>query len=366
MTTKRENHSPDYRLILLIACAISLIYLLGPMLSPFIIAAVLAYIGNPIVDWLSKIQFGKFTLGRASSTILVMLMMIASIILLVFIIVPVFGQEFLLFVQRLPSFINSTKSIIEPWLAQHLGVSLNIDAGQIQSIFTQNWKAASQYTAKILLSISNQGLAMIGWIGNAILVPMVLFYLLRDWHQVIAQIATLIPRRYIATASQIFSEIDAVLASFLRGQLSVMLAMSAFYALGLWMTGLDLALPIGIITGLLGFVPYLGFGLGLLLALFASALQFTSLGDIGPVLLVFAMGQVLESFILTPTLVGERIGLHPVTVLFALIACGQLFGFVGILFALPISAAIAVGIKHAHMRYLASAEYLTTESSNKP
>ncbi|MDH4455931.1 MAG: AI-2E family transporter [Candidatus Methylopumilus sp.] len=358
MTTKRENHSPDYRLILLIAGGIALMYLLGPVLSPFLIAAVLAYIGSPIVDSLSNIQFGKFTLSRSSSSMLVMLMMIASLILLVFIIAPVFQQEFLLFIERLPKFIISSKSIIEPWLAKHLGVSLNIDAAQIQSIFTQNWKAASQYIAKILLSISTKGLAIIGWLGNVILITMVLFYLLRDWHQFISQIAKLIPRRFISTTSKIFSEIDEVLASFLRGQLSVMVAMSAFYAIGLWLSGLDLALPIGVVTGLLGFVPYLGFGLGLVLAIFAGALQFASLGDIYPVLLVFTIGQVLESFILTPTLVGERIGLHPVTVLFALIACGQLFGFVGILFALPISAAIAVGMKYAQIRYLASDEYL--------
>lgn len=333
-------------------------YLLGPVLSPFLIAAVLAYIGSPIVDSLSKIQLGKFTLGRSTSSILVILMMIASLILLIFIIVPVFQQEFLLFIQRLPKFIITSKAIVEPWLASHVGVSLNIDAAQIQSIFSQNWKAASQYIAKILLSISTQGLAIIGWLGNVILMTMVLFYLLRDWHQFISQIAKLIPRRFIATSSKIFSEIDVVLAGFLRGQLSVMVAMSAFYAIGLWLVGLDLALPIGIVTGLLGFVPYLGFGLGLILAIFAGALQFASFGDISLVLLVFAIGQVLESFILTPTLVGERIGLHPVTVLFALIACGQLFGFVGILFALPISAAIAVGLKHAQMRYLASDEYL--------
>jgi len=186
----------------------------------------------------------------------------------------------------------------------------------------------------------------------------VLFYLLRDWDGFVVSISQLIPRDWADSASTIAKEIDQVLAEFLRGQFTVMLAMSVFYMLGLWVAGLDMALAIGLVAGLLGFVPYLGIALGLALALLVAALQFTSLSQIIPVLIVFGLGQIVEGTILTPKLVGDRIGLHPVIVIFALLAGGQLFGFTGVLLALPVSAAIAVGLRHTKSSYLNSDTYL--------
>jgi len=186
----------------------------------------------------------------------------------------------------------------------------------------------------------------------------VLFYLLRDWDGFLANIRQLIPRDWSDKTLEIAKEIDQVLAEFLRGQLAVMLAMSAFYVLGLWLAGLNMALPIGLVAGLLGFVPYLGIATGIVLALLVAALQFTSFGQLIPVLLVFGIGQLLEGMLLTPKLVGNRIGLHPVVVIFALLAGGQLFGFAGVLLALPVSAAIAVGLRHTKTSYLGSDAYL--------
>jgi predicted PurR-regulated permease PerM len=199
---------------------------------------------------------------------------------------------------------------------------------------------------------------LIGWLANLLLIPLVLFYLLRDWHVLVGKIADLLPRRWYAKTAEIAKEIDRMLAEFLRGQLSVMLAMSVFYAVGLWMAGLELAIPIGLIAGLLGFVPYLGVGIGMLLAALAGALQFNSMTEMIPLVVVFGLGQILESFLLTPWLVGDRIGLHPVAVIFALLAGGQLFGFTGVLLALPVGAAIAVGLRHAKRHYQASDAYL--------
>ena len=358
MIPEQKNLLPDYRLILLSLGFFLLAYLLLPILSPFLMAGILAYICNPLVDRLSAIQLGKFSLGRALGTVIVMLMLIGIVIVFLLIVVPLFQKELWLIIQRLPTYATTLHDKLEPILLKHFGISLSIDASQIQEILTKNWKTASNFAGQFLLQLSSHGIALIAWLVSFLLVPVVLFYTLRDWHQIIARIAQLIPRKWLAKTTSIATEIDTVLAEFLRGQLAVMMMMSAFYATSLWFTGLELALPIGLISGLLGFVPYLGISTGISLAVLASALQFTSLGQMVPVLAVFGVGQVLESFLLTPLLVGDRIGLHPVVVIFALLAGGQLFGFAGILLALPVSAAIAVGLRHAKRGYLQSSIYL--------
>ena len=358
MTTKQEKVLPDYRLILFAAAMLGLIYVLSPILAPFLIGAILAYICSPLVDHFGRLRFGKVRIGRTLSTLLVIALLFGIFIVLLLIVVPLVQKELVLVMQRMPAYLETLRTKVEPWLLTHFGVTLAIDITQIQDILTQNWKSASNFVGKLLLQVSTHGLALIGWIANLLLVPVVLFYLLRDWHAIIHRFAELIPRDWYAKTATIAREIDLVLAEFLRGQLSVMVLTGIFYAAGLWFAGLELALPIGMIAGLLGFVPYLGPTLGILLALLAAALQFSSLGQLIPVALVFAAGQVLESMVLTPWLVGDRIGLHPVVVIFALLAGGQLFGFSGILLALPVGAAIAVGLRHARHSYLASDLYL--------
>jgi predicted PurR-regulated permease PerM len=192
---------------------------------------------------------------------------------------------------------------------------------------------------------------------NLALIPIVLFYVLRDWDILVAQVDAMIPRRFHDTVTGITREIDAVLSEFLRGQITVMVLMAAFYVIGLWAVGLNFALPVGLITGLLVFVPYLGVGLGMLLGTVAAVLQFGSINGLALVWLVFGVGQAIESFFVTPKFVGERIGLHPVVVIFALLAFGQVFGFFGVLLALPASAAILVGLRHLQANYQASNVY---------
>jgi predicted PurR-regulated permease PerM len=358
MAAKRENVLPDYRVILLAAAALVLLYLISPILSPFLIAAILAYICTPLVDKLERVKLGKFTLGRTISALLVMILLFGALIALILIVVPLLQKEILLVIERFPTYLDTFRNHIEPWLQKHFDITLEIDAAQVQEILKTHWQSASNFVGGVLVALSTRGLALIVWITNLLLIPVVLFYLLRDWHGMVARIAQLIPKRWYAKTAEIAAEIDAVLAEFLRGQLLVMLLTSIFYAAGLWMAGLELALPIGLIAGLLGFVPYLGPAIGIFLALLAGALQFDTLGQFVPILAVFGIGQLLESFILTPWLIGDRIGLHPVIVIFALLAGGQLFGFTGILLALPVSAAIAVGVKHAKRRYLVSDIYL--------
>jgi predicted PurR-regulated permease PerM len=194
-------------------------------------------------------------------------------------------------------------------------------------------------------------------IGNAVLIPVVLFYLLADWDRFVALLREWVPLRWRAPVDGFMIEADAVLGQYLRGQLSVMLALAIYYSIALRLCGLDLALPIGVFTGLAIFIPYLGFGLGLLLALLAAVLQFEPLQALGVVALVYGAGQVLESFVLTPRWVGERIGLHPLAVIFALLAFGQLLGFVGVLVALPASAVLLVALRRMKQQYMASPLY---------
>jgi predicted PurR-regulated permease PerM len=200
-------------------------------------------------------------------------------------------------------------------------------------------------------------LAVLGWLATLLLVPIALFYLLLDWHAVRARIERFIPRRWVGQAVGFGREVDGLLAQYLRGQLTVMLVLSVYYAGALALAGFDVAVPVGIITGMLIFIPYLGYGLGLVLALLAGMLQFEGLQGMLLVAVIYGIGQVLESFVLTPRLVGERIGLHPLTVIFALLAFGHLFGFVGILLALPASAILAVALGHLRFQYLNSSFY---------
>jgi predicted PurR-regulated permease PerM len=352
MTTKRENGLP-YQWLAAAAVTGLLVYLLKGILAPFLIAAILAYICSPLVDRLMKLR-----LGRTPATLVVLLLLAGVFVLLLLIVVPLLQKEVLMLAQRLPAYLDAVRGRLEPWLLQHFGLSMEVDLAQLQSMLTEHWKTAGNYVGRALQLVGSHGMALFGWLMSLLLVPVVLFYLLRDWHGLLLQAGHLIPRRWFDRTALIAHEIDLVLAEFLRGQLSVMLLMSAFYATGLWLAGLELALPIGLIAGLLGFVPYLGITIGLLLAVLAAALQFATLGALVPVALVFGIGQMLEGMVLTPWLVGDRIGLHPVAVIFALLAGGQLFGFAGVLLALPAGAAIAVGLRHAKQSYLSSDSYL--------
>ncbi len=337
--------------------ACGLIYLLSPILMPFLVATILAYLANPLVNKIDAFHFKGFSLNRTFSTVAVMSMILIVLLLLVLIIVPMLQQQFFLLVQKSPSYLNSFKRQIEPMMLQHLGIALDVDIAQIQKVVTDHWSTAGNIAKQVALVLTNQSMALVGLVANLLLLPIVLFYLLQDWNVLLQKIQSLIPKRHLNKTIEIAQEIDDVLGEFLHGQFTVMLLMGAFYSVGLWLAGLEFAIPIGLLSGLLGFVPYVGIGLGFVLAILSGLLQFGNLAQLIPVLAVFGIGQLLESMLLTPWLVGDRIGLHPLAVIFALMAGGQLFGFAGILLALPVSAAMAVGFKHAKQRYLNSSIY---------
>lgn len=345
------------------ALLIYLFYLLESVLTPFLAAMVIAYMLDPLVDRLSEVGYRHWKIGRTLATLLVMTAVILGLIGLMLIIIPLLQQQSMLIVQRLPALVDHFHQQVEPWLLQRFGISFNVNPAYIQKLVTEHWQSASSFVGSVLLSAGQKGLNLIGMLANILLLPVVLFYFLRDWDEMVTKVGELIPRDLIGRVKKIAKDVDSVVAEFLRGQLSVMLSLCVFYSVGLWLVGLDMALSIGMIAGLLSFVPYLGFALAFLLAMVLALLQFASLPEVVPVLLVFGVGQFVESFFLTPILVGDRIGLHPVLVILALMAGGQLFGFAGVLLALPVSAAIAVGLRYVKNSYLRSDTYLHSQTS---
>lgn len=328
------------------------LWLLSPILAPFLAAAILAYIFDPLVDRLQARG-----ISRSIGTVIAVLLLLLGIVLLFVIVVPLFYKEIQQLTEEFPGFVEKLKTTVIPWINEKAGLTLSLDSSSFRQFITDNMSDASGIAKKVFASVGGGGLMVVGFLVNLLLIPVVLFYVLRDWDSLVANIDTSIPRRYYASVSTIAREIDAVLSEFLRGQISVMLIMSVFYVTGLWMVGLNFALPVGLITGLLVFVPYLGSGTGLVLGTVAAVMQFPSINGVALVWLVFGIGQLIEGFVITPWLVGNRVGLHPVAVLFALLAFGQVFGFFGVLLALPASAAILVGLRHLQARYRGSDLY---------
>mgnify|MGYP005625369423 FL=1 len=329
-----------------------LIYLLSPILTPFLLAGIIAYIFNPLV---TKIELWK--INRSLGAILIMAFLLCILTALIIIITPLFERKISLLIEKMPVYLETIRSGLVPWLETQLGINLQLDATQLKLVLQQHWQDTSGVLAKLIPSIQSSGVATMEFVLNMLLMPVVLFYLLRDWAHLIKLIDETIPRHWHEQVNELANASDKVLAEFLRGQLSVMLIMSFCYVTGLWMVGLEFALPIGIIAGVLVFVPYLGLGIGLVLATLAALIQFQDWSALLQVWLIFGIAQLLESMVITPWLVGNRIGLHPVIVIFALLAFGQLFGFVGLLLALPASAVLLVWLRHVRKQYLESNLY---------
>jgi predicted PurR-regulated permease PerM len=346
-------------LILAFAGAIGgLVYLLAPILMPFAISAFLAYLGDPLVDRLESYHFGHFKLNRTLSVVVVFFGIIILATTLLLIIIPTIEYQVSEFIDKLPSYINWFNRSIVPELQKYLGRGVRtLKSDQLIAMIRNYWQGEEMAAENLLQSVSHSGAMLVGWAMNLLLIPVISFYLLRDWDNLMRQIHDLFPRRAAETVGNLASEADDVLGAFVRGQFYVMLAMGVIYSLGLLTIGLDLALLIGMTAGLVSFVPYLGIVTGLGLAFVAALLQFQDAMHFISVLIVFGLGHIIESVFLTPWLVGNKIGLHPVAVIFSVLAGGQLFGFLGILLALPLASVIMVLLRHIHERYTISLFY---------
>ena len=329
-----------------------LIYLLAPILMPFLSAVVLAYIADPLADKLEK----KLSRTLAVTVVFFVLSLIAVLFLLI--ILPLLEKQIIVLADKLPLYIDRAQNYLIPLLQEQFGLEIaKFDLNMLKQSLSDYWKTAGGIAANILSSISHSGLILAGWIANFVLMLVVTFYLLRDWDSLMAKIHALIPRKNEKTIVILVKESDEVLGAFFRGQMLVMFALSIVYSVGLMFVGLDTALLIGGLSGMVSFVPYLGFIVGIVVASVAALMQFQDITPLFYIAIVFLTGQMLEGMLLTPWLVGDRIGLHPVAVIFAILAGGQLFGFVGILLALPVAAIIAVVLRHMLDSYTKSELY---------
>ena len=335
--------------VLLCAVLALFVWLLAPVLMPFLVAAVLAYALHPLVERLAAQR-----VPRVVAVALVEVAALVAMLAVLLLIVPILSKQLPLLREQIPLFAERLNNGLSPWLAR-LGIEVALDTASIKAFVFKYLDANfEEWIATALSSARIGGSIVLAVFGNLLLVPMVLFYLLMDWPNLLRRIASLVPPRMVARVSGFFGECDAMLGQYLRGQLLVMVTLAIFYSVGLALFGFDLAVPVGVFTGLAVFVPYVGFALGLAFALISGVLQFAGWHGLVGVAVVYGVGQLLESFVLTPRLVGERIGMSPLTVIFALLAFGHLFGFVGVLIALPVSAVLVVAVRRLRAVYLAS------------
>jgi predicted PurR-regulated permease PerM len=328
------------------------IILLAPVLTPFLVGAVLAYALHPAVEWLAARR-----VPRLLAVGVIEVTAILALLALVFLIVPIISKELPLLREQIPRLAERLNDSLVPWL-QQLGVSASLDIASIKAFVLKHLNAnVEDGLAALLSSARIGGSILLAVLGYLILVPVSLFYLLMDWPNLVARVRGLIPPRLKGRIEGFMTECDSVLGQYLRGQLLVMLTLAIYYSVALALAGFDLALPVGVFTGLAIFIPYIGFGIGLILALTAGALQFAGAYGVFAVLVIYGIGQVGEGLFLTPRLVGKRIGMNPLMVIFALLAFGHLLGFVGVLIALPLSALVVVAARRLRATYLESRLY---------
>ena len=334
------------------------VYFLHPILTPFLVAIVLAYMFDPVVDRLERAG-----LSRTWGTVAVFGLLTVIMMTLLLVLVPLLAKQLLKLYQLAPLVLDWLQHTAMPWVQAKLGLSDSFwKFDKIKAAITEHMGQATDIVGIVLSQATASSLALIGFLANLVLIPVVAFYLLRDWNIMMAKIRGLLPR---ARADQIVSlakECHDVLGAFVRGQLLVMLALGVIYSAGLMLVGLELGLLIGLMAGIAAIVPYMGFIVGIGAALVAGLFQFG--GDLYPMLgivAVFMIGQALEGTVLTPLLVGDKIGMHPVAVIFAILAGGELFGFTGVLLALPVAAVIMVLVRHVQDLYKDSQVYKGSE-----
>jgi predicted PurR-regulated permease PerM len=343
----------SWQLLVLALLLGGLVWLLAPVLTPFVIAALLAWLGDPLVDRLERRR-----ISRGAAVTLVFAAMTLAAVLAIVALVPLMERQIAKLIEKLPQTVAWANGVVLPWVEANLGVGVDrLEPGRIIEMIRAHWQEAGGIASTVMKHATASGLAIAGFLGTLALLPVVTFYFMRDWDVMVAKVRELLPRHVEPTVSRLAREADQVLAAFLRGQLAVMVLLGIIYSLGLWLVGIDLAFLIGMLAGLVSFVPYLGVIVGGGAALIAAAVQFQDFVHPLLVLGVFTVGQLAESFILTPRIVGDRVGLHPVAVIFAILAGGALFSFLGVLLALPAAAVGMVLLREAHRRYLESELY---------
>jgi predicted PurR-regulated permease PerM len=336
-----------------LAVFILIVWLLHEMLLPFVAGTVLAYLLNPAADRLERLG-----VPRILATFIVIGLFVLFFVLVGIMLFPILGNQLFSFLQRLPDYVTRLQELIaqenKEWLQRLVGDKLP----DIQKSLGDLMGEGASWLVAFLKSLWSGGRAIISVFSLIIITPVVAFYVLYDWHAVVDKVDSWLPRRYRDTIRMLASEIDRAIAGFLRGQALVCMILGLYYAVGLTAAGLNFGLLIGSASGVLTFIPYVGSVVGLVIGMIVAVVQFwPDWFSIIVVLTIFVIGQFLEGYVLSPKLVGESVGLHPVWLMFALFAFGYLFGFVGLLIAIPLAAAVGVLLRFALAQYLASPLY---------
>ncbi len=346
-------------LLLTLAVLTWLLFELMPILTPFVAGALIAYLGDPATDWLEERGMSR---SLASGTVFLGLGMVLLGALLI--VLPLLVSQLNTLIRGVPVAYNWVTSSVLPWAWNVLDLPAEtVPSLKVKSTLAENWQSVGKLLASAGAYITGSGVNFLVSLGNLVLIPVVAFYLLRDWDKLTPKALRLLPEDWQQRGASLASECDEVIGAFLRGQLLVMLSLAVIYSTGLAIVGLDLAVAIGVFAGLFAIVPYLGTLSGILAAAVAAWVQFGDWPMLLAVAAVFSFGQLVESYLLTPILVGDRIGLHPVAVIFAVLAGGQLAGFIGVLVGLPVAAVVAVLLRHINDYYRAT-EFYTSDTDD--
>jgi len=325
---------------------------MGNILIPFMIAGLLAYLGDPLVE-----RMTRWHIPRTLSAALVILTLLLCLVGLSFLLIPLLEDQIEVLVLKTPDLIAWIQSTVLPWMQTHFDLQASLDVNQIKSVIVSHWQQTSNVVNQVLKTLTHSTFAIIAFFINLFLTPVVTFYLLKDWPKLVSRMKSLIPRKYLSAVTEICGQCNEVLGAFFRGQFLVMLALGIIYSIGFAIIGLDFALLIAVMIAILSIVPYLGTITGLIVAVAVTIFQFHDVIHVIYVLLLFLGGNIFESMVLTPWLVGGRVGLHPIAVIFSILLGGALFGFFGILLAIPVAAVVLVLLKIILKKYQNSAFY---------
>ena len=333
------------------------LWLLSEILLPFVAGLAIAYLLTPVTDRLERLG-----VNRLAAALLIITLVVLALVYLILLVAPILGGQLSSFFDSVPGNVTKLQTLLSdpsrPWVQKLLGAGFNGDKS-ISDLVTQG----VGWLTTFLRSLWSGGRALVSVFSLVVVTPVVAFYLIYDWHRMIRTVDGWVPRQQQETVRQLAREIDAAISGFVRGQTAVCLILGSFYAVALTLSGLNFGLLIGLISGLITFVPYVGSMTGLVLSIGVAVAQFwPDYGSILMVLGIFLVGQFLEGNVLSPKLVGESVGLHPVWLIFALLAFGYLFGFVGLLVAVPLAATIGVLCRFALRRYLRSSFYTGEEA----
>jgi predicted PurR-regulated permease PerM len=341
---------------------VAFLVIFSNVLLPFVAGMAVAYGLDPIADWLERRG-----LSRLAASLVILVGFVILLVLLVVLFVPLLANQLAGFIEKIPTYAQQLQALVEAMLATRVGQMLQIDADQLKSSMGAIMSEAAGWLSTLLKSIWSGGSALVDIAALFVVTPVVAFYMLIDWDRMVARIDSWVPRDHVETVRDIARDIDHAIAGFVRGQGLVCVLLGGIYAIGLMLVGVNFGLLIGIGAGILSFIPYVGTTVGFVVGVGVAIVQFWPEWQwIGATVLVFAVGQFIEGNILQPRLVGGAVGLHPVWLMFALFAFGALFGFVGLLIAVPAAAAVGVLMRFVLARYLTSPIYRGRAGGEEP